>query len=68
MSDHLKFLLTFIVILACLSCELSARQARGVIPGKVLGRIRVSLLGKKKNHPDFRVVLSSFGLAMRSLS
>ncbi len=64
MLGHLKFLLIFIMILACLSCELSSGQVRGVIPGKMSRRIRVSLLAKKKNHPDFRVVLSRYDLAM----
>ena len=67
MSDHLRVLLTFILILAYLSLELSGRQAGEVIPGKVLRRIRVSLFGKKKNHPDFRVVLSRYDSAMNYL-
>jgi hypothetical protein len=52
-------------ILACLSCKLPARQVEAVVPDKIFGRIRWSLLAKKKNHPDFRVVLFSFRLAMK---
>jgi len=51
-------------MLACLSCKLSSGQVRGVIPENILRRIRGSLLTKKENHPDYRVVLSSYGLAI----
>ena len=34
-----------------------------MIPGKILGRIRVSFLGKKKTTPENRVVFFSFGSA-----